>query len=256
MNKLYFGLLFLIIFISCGKDDPTTECPECRVLETPLLKMIDFNQFGSVYQERYNYDQDFQLVSISSDYVEGSTIEVVFKNGQLNHYLSSNDNAPGVYSRIDSVIYNVDNRIQQIITSRGQGDVLQTYEYTYDSSGKLNSRALYFNNFLGAFYYERYEWDGLNIKNIKHYRDQELQYEVDYEYDEKINFRRGLPNCLLQTAEAWSENNVIKFEYTEHALTLDLACNPCVFDLDYNEFDQPISFNNTEIEWYWDIQYE
>lgn len=150
----------------------------------------------------------------------------------------------------DSIIYNPTGSIQKVYNfSINAGEDLALtwiYEFDYDSGNKVTQKSTYLVPTKEYTSIEKYYWNKNNIERTDHYNGKgELHYEYFYTYDNKVNYKKGLPLSITDPV-SWSENNVTAMNWKDYYGNLDLICRPCVATYKYNLDHYPV-----EIKYNW-----
>ncbi len=224
-----------------------TACSEDSLIEqstgTKLIS-VEYVDDDRSWIEQYSYSPNDELTKIEEFSPSGKRYELDYQDSLLKEYTTYRMDDGKLISR-DSLIYNSNGTIQAIYSfssySEGNLSLSWIYEYDYDNENRVSNRSTYYVNNQKYTREEEYHWKGNNIEKVAHFTDEkELFYEAFYEYDDKKNYKKGVPKHIVDPIN-WSENNVTKTSYKDYLGLLDLACGPCIAEYKYNLDDYPVS---------------
>ena len=66
-----------------------------------------------------------------------------------------------------------------------------------------------------------------------------MSYEFFYKYDDKVNYKAGLP-IFIGDPKSQTANNITDVDWIDHYGNLDLICNPCESTYKYNLDNYPV----------------
>lgn len=233
MNKFCLLIVFVNILCSCSKENVQ------RTESQQRLSSIDYKSDGKQWTENFIYNGDFQLQKIKSGQNE---YVFEYENGLIKKILNyCNDK---LYGR-DSFIYNQEGLLEKKYSfSISFGDNMPldfTREYFYDDNNRVIEETS-FSHFiqLRKVYTKKYFWNvSGNIQHIEEYNGlDELMYEYFMDYDNRMNFEL-LRKISFDDPRTQTNNNIIKWEAIDHYGNLNLYCNPCDSEYQYNENEMP-----------------
>lgn len=224
--------------MACSKDEP---------IEAKLTS-IEYSDDHRSWTENYTYTPDGKLEKIENFRSLGRRYEMSYQNDRLQEILTYRiDNNELVFR--DSLLYNTDGTIQSIhhfSTNAGEDVPISTIdEFEYDDELKVSKKSTYSVKADKYTAIEKYVWKRNNIKKVESFNEkEELLYEFFFEYDNKVNYKKGLPSALInnfsESSLFWNENNVKKFDLVDNTGLVDIICNPCKTDYEYNSNGYPV----------------
>ena len=148
----------------------------------------------------------------------------------------------------DSILYDPNGNIQAIhnfsINSGENLPLTLIYEFEYNIQNRLSKKSTYFVNIGEYTSIEKFYWLGNNVVRTEYFNgEEELYYEYFYTYDDKLNYKKGLPIHITNPVN-WSENNVVQMNYKDYVGNLDLLCGPCTSEYKYNLDHYPVSIKH------------
>lgn len=194
---------------------------------------------------------DFNTNEGANEYVE--TTNFLYDNEQLIFKIYSYQ-ATNVLHRQDSLTYFRNGLIDKLYAAYPEnGSMIVSWinEFEYNADGTIKQRTSYNPTSPDTGLSNRYYWSNGNIIKIEHYYQDALRYEVSYQYDGASNYKLGNPFFSNFEFSATTKNNITQVEYTDYSGLLDLACNPCSFSYEYNEFNLPkkVTYNWGSIDY-------
>jgi len=142
-------------------------------------------------------------------------------------------------------IHNLTGTIKAIYKfSRNSGNDIPLsfiYEFKYDDQNRVYEKKTYFTASEKYTSIDKYHWSTINIERVEHFNGEgKLYYEYFFTYDDKKNYRKGLP-VHIDDPVNWSENNITAMNWNDYLGNLDLICRPCTRAYQYNLDGFPIS---------------
>ncbi len=194
----------------------------------------------------FEYDTNGKLVSVnhnintnSNEFIE--VTDFIYENNQLAlktfRYQSTD-----TLHRQDSIAYLGNGQIDKIYSAYNyEGNMVVSWvrQYEYDNNGKLRVQTSYNPTSPENQISERYYWKDGNVDKIESYNGNTLRYESSYTYDNKPNYKLNNPFFSDFELSLANKNNLTKVAYTDYSGLLDLACNPCNYGYEYNDFNLP-----------------
>ena len=238
--KLLQFLIILIpgaLILSCQSDDDL-DIPIGTSTQVSAFKIIT-SDTTSFYME---YNRDSQLVAVRNDRQKIEFRYVYDNQGQLIEALDLNTR-DGSLTRRDSFIYNQDEQIIEIIkfSSYKNDQVPSNFiRYEYHTSGQVKETIHGPWDDSSYYYRLEYEWeDGNMIREEKYDPNSTLIGITEFEYDNKINFRRRLP--LFGYDEIYkSSNNMVRLTRVKTPGYIDYVCYVCLNKYKYNSLGLPV----------------
>lgn len=221
---------------SCSKDEFE------QTFGTKLVS-IDYKDTYDSWVEDYSYSSNDELIRIE-DFGFGRKYEIEYQNTQMKQFTTYRMDSDKLIFR-DSILYNANGTIHAIYNfsiNGGQNIPLNwIYEFEYDNDSKVSKKSTYFVK-IGAYTsIEKYYWKKDNIERVEYCNgDEQLYYEYFYEYDDKINYQKGLPRAMSDPIR-WSDNNMTEESWNDYVGNLDKICNPCIGEYIYNLDNYPVS---------------
>lgn len=239
------SLLIILLFVSLSA---------CENQINPLIT-ADFqikqiiSESGDQRQIKdFTYSNGGKLLSVVHDFNtnEGAnefieTTNFLYDNEQLL-FKNFSYQSTGELHRQDSLTYlgnGLVDRLYSAYSDNGTMIVSWVSEFEYNDDGTLKQRTSYNPRSTDTQVSNRYYWGNGNIIKIETYSYGTLRYEASYQYDNASNYKLGNPFFSDFEFSPVSKNNVTRVKYTDYSGLLDLACNPCNFSYEYNEFNLP-----------------
>jgi len=232
--------LFALCFTACLKDKVVVQSEG-----TKLISIEHLNNSGS-WEVNYFYDTNENLEKIEDLRSLGRRYEITYQNDKVQEIFTSriSDNKP-IFR--DSMLYNANGNLREIhnFSSNSGAELPLTYiyEFEYDNNERVSKKSTFFVKNETYFSVEKYFWSKKNITRVEHYYGEEkLGYEFFYVYDDKENYKKGLPTSIANPI-SWSDNNVIQSDLKDHLGLIDINCSPCKTSYKYNKDDYPVLIN-------------
>lgn len=238
-------LLFLVVGVAVSCSDYL----EIFLLSGTRLVSVEYtDEYDKEWTETYTYSSEGRLMSIEDSRLSGRRHEVVYEGSTIKEYLSYGISDGRLLFR-DSVLYNPDGTIHAVYKfsiNSGEGLPLsRIYEFEYDDNEKVVKKSNFFVSTQEYTSEERFYWKGDNIERSEYYYNDELRHEFFYEYDNAINYKKGMPQHIINPID-WGKHNVKKTDWKDYSGVLHISCKPCLTDYRYNVDGYP-----TEIRTNW-----
>ena len=243
MKKLVI-ILLIGCLMGCSKEDKFDVCSfedsstEQSSLGTRLVSIIYNPRYDGCHKEHFIYNSEGQIISTEQTPDRGMIYNVTYENNLVKEVIYSGNS---INTHQDSFFYDSNGMLEFVYQFRNNVsnklvlDKIMTY--TYDSENKLSMVSHYSSSVDSLIGIERFYWEDNNIVKVEAYDDlDELLFESSYEYDDKINYRKGLPEHFTNPI-TWGENNVI----------FSMVKNPrdqSVNRLDVREFEYEYNLDN------------
>ena len=206
MKNILPFFCFIVVFASCTKEDDIQNTNGTKLIS---IDYKDGNKTIDSWKELFSYDNGV-IDKIEDLYSLGTRYQMEYKNNQLQEYSTytiSDDNK----AFRDSIAYNQNGTIRAIynfsINSGVNLPLSWIYEFEYSVQNKVSEKKSYFVDKDEYTSIEKYYWNNNNIEKIEYYNAEEvLRYEFFYLYDNKINYKKGIP-IYISDPISWSENN-------------------------------------------------
>lgn len=182
---------------------------------------------------------DFNTNEGANEFIE--TTNFFYDNEQLL-FKTFSYQSTGELHRQDSLTYlgnGLIDRLYSAYSDNGTMIVSWVSEFEYNDDGTLKQRTSYNPRSTDTRVSNRYYWSNGNIVKIEAYSYETLRYEASYKYDGASNYKLGNPFFSDFEFGTITKNNITQVKYTDYSGLLDLACNPCNFSYEYNEFNLP-----------------
>lgn len=238
MNKTSALILLSIsIIFGCDNDDSIQNIYGTRIIS------IEHRQEDENWFENYTYTPNGKLNQVEDYHALGRRYEIAYADDRIVEFKTFRMDENSLIFR-DSILYNPNGSMQAIYNfSINSGEDLPLtwiYEFEYDNLNRLSKKATYFVNIQEYTSIENFYWSGNNIERTEYYNgDEELYYEYFYTYDDKKNYKKGLPMHLSYPVN-WSENNITEMKWKDYVGNLDLICSPCITEYKYNLDNYPV----------------
>ncbi len=236
--RLLTIIAVVICMCACSKNNNENELPSGVKLVS--VEYIDPNQS---WMENYSYSTNGALSVVEDSRPTGRRHEIDYENSKLREYnIYEKDERAPVFR--DSMLYDDNGSIKAIhkfsINSGADLALQWIFEYEYDNENRLAKKSSYLARSQKYSSMENYFWNGGNIERVE-YRSgkDELLYEFFYKYDDKINYKKGIP-IHISDPLSWTNNNITEMRYKDYLGNLDLACGPCITEYSYNRDNYPI----------------
>ncbi|MBO3698325.1 hypothetical protein [Roseivirga sp. E12] len=242
MKKHLLLTLLLLSFWACENEiDPS------RVADFTVSKIV-IEQGDQRQVQDFNYNTNGKLVSVindinanvgSNEYIEVTNF--LYENNQLAFKTYSYQSTDTVH-RQDSLTYYGNGKIHKVYSSYAYGGIMApnwVSEYTYNDDGTLRSRTSYNPTSPDTEVSNRFYWENGNVVKTEHSYGDALMYEVFYQYDNYPNYKLGNPFFSDYEISLANRNNLAQARYKDYSGLLDLACNPCNYSYEYNDFNLP-----------------
>lgn len=243
MKRILFTSLLIISILACENEGTLP-----LDIEDFSIQRITKDQVDATTVIDFSYDTNGNLISVSERNAmnDGSetwneSIQFSYSNNRVidksYRYLSEDRD----YRR-DSITYTSNGYLDKVYTSSpytGTWEVQSVSQYAYNSDGTLKSLSWVNPSSLDTEFSYHYSWSKGNVSKTTTYNGDQIFYEVFFEYDNSINYKLGNP-FFEGFEQVQTRNNITKATYQDHSGLLDLACNPCQYAYEYNEFNLPV----------------
>lgn len=239
------NLLLIILFVSLSACENQINP---SIASNFQVKQIISESGDQRQLKDFTYSNSGQLLSVvhdfntnegANEYVE--TTNFLYDNERLLFKTFSYQSTDALH-RQDSLTYLGNGLIDKLYSAYSEnGTMIVSWvsEFEYNDDGTIKQRTSYNPRSTDTRLSNRYYWSNGNIIKIEHYYQDALRYEANYEYDGASNYKLGNPFFSDFEFSATTKNNITKAKYTDYSGLLDLACNPCNFSYEYNEFNLP-----------------
>ncbi len=199
----------------------------------------------------FEYDTNGKLVSVFNS-INTNTNELIevtdflYEANQLA-LITLRYQSTDTLSRQDSITYLGNGLVDKVYSAYNyEGNMVVSWirQHQYDNNRKLKAQLFYSPSSPENQLSQRYYWQNGNVTKIEHYNGNTLSYESSYTYDNKPNYKLNNPFFSDYELSMASKNNITKVEYTDYSGLLDLACNPCNYAYEYNDFNLPKKVTN------------
>lgn len=236
MKKL-FSFLLLGSLAACSTEsifDPST------AVKVATIETTGDNGF----LRSYVYSPDGQLERVESSRAYDQEYELEYDGEQLSGMSLFLAGTQDLYSRV-TITYNASGTIRDIEVAYYDDteEVTSTssYAYEYDSRNRVKELWTRWGSASDLTLGQRFHWSGNNIRQVDYLdEDGELMHEFFYKYDNRKNYQRGLPASIYDPV-LWGDHNIVEFSAKDYTGLLDLACNPCNTQYQYNLSGYPVS---------------
>ena len=187
-------LLFALLFVSCSE--------ESDIVQTNGTRLVSIeSKFGeNTKLENYSYSTSGQLIQIEN--LNTSRSEFEYRDDVLleRNIYSIVDNQ--LVSR-DSIAYNSDGTISEIyrysIYSGLQIPFTSLYEFEHDIQNNMTKVSVFSISNNSYISIRKYYWEGNNVSRVENFNGGGgLLFESFYQYDDKINYKKGALLTLCQ----------------------------------------------------------
>ena len=239
------NLLLMLLFVSLSACENQINP---AITADFLVKQI-ISESGDQRQVKdFTYSNNGKLRSVihdlntnegANEYVE--TTNFLYDNEQLI-FKTFSYQSTNVLHRQDSITYFGNGLIDKLYTAYSENGTMTVSwinEFEYNDDGTTKQRTSYNPTSPDTELSNRYYWSNGNIIKTEHYYQDALRYEASYQYDGASNYKLGNPFFSDFEFSTTTKNNITKAQYTDYSGLLDLACNPCIFSYEYNEFNLP-----------------
>lgn len=227
-------LIFLsLLLLSCSDESLS---PNELLLQTIEYTSQNTNASRT---ETFIYNEA-SLVSEVQESQNGYIYEISYDGSSP---VSISQYSDGELFQQDKIIYSETGNIVKIelSTPNDSGDLEAKwiYDYLYDDNDQVIQRTSKFVTTGEDVSLEKYFWSGGVVTKQEVYEQPDvLAHEYSYKYDNKKNYKKGIPTYLIDPLN-WSDHNVTKSEATDYTGLLDLICYECNNDYKYNSDDYP-----------------
>jgi len=228
----------LLLIVACSKS-------ELEQSSGTKLVSIEYFHIDRSWDENYFYAEDKKLEKIEDFRSLGTRYEITRDNDKITAFSTYRMNDNKFLFR-DSIVYNSNESIHSIYrfsANSGQNLPVHIYEFEYDDKDRVSKRSKYIVQTKKYQSIEKYFWSKKNIDRVEDCNGNEkVLFEFFYKYDNKENYKKGLPTSILDPI-SWANNNVVKMDWTDHIGILDLACQPCKTTYTYNLDNFPVEIS-------------
>lgn len=239
-------LSLLFILSSCSKE----EKEEIDSFNPRKLLRIDYKLGDKPidnWTESYLYDENNKIIQVQENAVSGRKYQMIYFNERLQEYSTQRMEDNQLLFR-DSIAYHPNGTISAIYNfSINLGNNLPLgaiYQFEYNNENKIIQKKTFLVDQNEYFRIEKYSWTGPNISKIAHFDgDGNIRYEMNFSYDNKVNYQRELPQLITEPL-TWSAHNVTRSELKDYTGLLDPICNPCKTAYEYNQDGYPVFIKN------------
>lgn len=199
----------------------------------------------------FEYDTNGKLVSVfnnintnTNEFIE--VTDFLYETNQLT-FITLGYQSTDTIIRQDSITYLGNGLLDKVYSAYNyEGNMVVSWirKNEYDNDGKLRIQTSYGPASPENQVSQRYYWKDGNIVKIESYNGNTLRYESSYKYDNRPNYKLNNPFFNDYELSLANKNNLTRVEYTDYSGLLDLACNPCNYAYEYNDFNLPKKVTN------------
>lgn len=229
--------------LSCENDIIPINTEDFSVQQIITNQDDDYSQVDS-----FSYDANGKLVSVTTvhrsdpDFIGNQELIEFQYNGDVlinktHRYLSTD-----TIHRQVSFTYLSNGALHQALHAYPYTGIMEVQwidTYAYNTDGSLKKKTSVNPNSTDTESSNQYYWKNGNVNKIESYYNGQLRYESFYKYDRSINFKKGNPFFSNYEISLATNNNIIEIEYKDYSGLLDLACNPCSYSYEYNDYNLP-----------------
>lgn len=234
-------LIMVILFNGCLKDDSFI------ISLGDQLDKISYEDGGLNWTENFKYFEDGMLNTVESNNSSGKRFEVIYEGVQVSEVKTFIVNTETLVFR-DEYFYDENGNIllhkNYSINSGDNLPLSRVDSFKYDMSLRVIEQISFssFRNEVSAV--RKFYWNDENIVR-EEYLDGEdnVRYEYFYQYDDKINYKKGLGTYLHDPLN-WSDNNITSMNWNDYVGNLDIYCRPCDNYYSYNDKGLPAIIDN------------
>ena len=235
MKKLIFCTSLLLVVTAC--QDAFSPFSDGTVLSE-----IRYESNNQTWTDKYEYTDDGQVRSVTSDNGLVERDEFTYANGRLLEKRTVQVQNNRLVFR-DSMVYNANGQVAFIYKysiNEGADLPLSSIEsLTYDGEGQLIEVSTEFVRVTDYKPRKVYRWRDGNAIQADYYDGDVLQQEFFFTYDDRpaLQFENFTNPGNLSLV---NENNLIHTDWVDYSGVLDTVCKPCEIAFVYNLNGLPI----------------
>jgi YD repeat-containing protein len=205
-----------------------------------VLNKIDYTDDGEKWTEHFSYDSIGRLVEILDTKNSGRKYISVFNEEKLLQFTTFTVE-PNKEIERDSFAYNLSGQMERIYKfDNGSDKADWIYEYTYDASGRLETRKTILDHPVPFPILENYYWENGNVIHIEEFNGEgDLLYEFFCIYDDKQNYKKVIP-YYMENPVNWSLNNLVSVTWNDYKGDFEGQCRGCETKYNYNLDGSPL----------------
>ena len=245
MKKFTF-LFVAVLFFACTKQEQDQVAKsQCLNPVSLKIKTMEYESPNRQWVKNYFYDSADRVVKIEDTFLEGRIFDLTYSGDNLTR-VDVSSMATSTLDRVDSLGYDGTGAVVSAYTFslNPLKDDFADWTFEYNDDGKIKQLS-------SNWRIVKFTWTGDNISKVEHFdENQERLYDLMYEFDDKVNYQKGLYQTHLYAAynfmrpEYWNQNNITNWDRLDHidfqnGEETDGQTCPCPISYEYNDQCHP-----------------